>query len=47
LRLAISQLRMALESPDATAIEKARFEARMREFIEYLPEDERPRGGGD
>ena len=43
LRLAMSQLRMALESPDATAIERARFEARMHEFAEYLPEDERDR----
>jgi predicted Zn-dependent protease len=41
LRLAMSQLRMALESPAATAIERARFEARMHEFAEYLPEDER------
>jgi predicted Zn-dependent protease len=43
LRLAMSQLRLALESPDATAIERARFEARLREFAEYLPEDERER----
>jgi predicted Zn-dependent protease len=38
LRLAMSQLQLALESPDATAIERARFEARMKEFAEYLPE---------
>jgi predicted Zn-dependent protease len=43
LRLAIAQLRLALEAPEATAIERARFEARMREFIDYLPEEERPR----
>jgi predicted Zn-dependent protease len=43
LRLAMSQLQLALESPDATAIERARFEARMKEFAEYLPEDERDR----
>jgi predicted Zn-dependent protease len=43
LRLAMSQLQLALESPDATAIERARFEARLREFAEYLPDDERGR----
>lgn len=43
LRLAIAQLRLALEAPEATAIERARFEARMREFIDYLPEEDRPR----
>lgn len=43
LRLAISQLRLALEAPEATAIERARFQARMDEFIGYLPEEERSR----
>ena len=43
LRLAMAQLRLALESPDATPIQRARFEARLREFAEYLPEDERDR----
>jgi len=43
LRLAISQLRMALESPEVTAIERARFDARLREFVDYLPEEERAR----
>ena len=45
LRLAISQLRLALESPEVTAIERVRFQARIEEFIEYLPEEERPRAG--
>jgi predicted Zn-dependent protease len=40
LRLAMSQLRMALESPDVTSIQKIRFEARLEEFREYLPDDE-------
>jgi predicted Zn-dependent protease len=43
LRLAMSQLQLALESPNATAIERVRFEARMKEFAEYLPDDERDR----
>jgi predicted Zn-dependent protease len=42
LRLAIAQLQLALESPDATPVERARFEARMKEFVSYLPDDERP-----
>jgi predicted Zn-dependent protease len=43
LRLAMAQLQLALESPDATPIQRVRFEARLREFTEYLPEDERDR----
>lgn len=39
LRLAIDQLRLALESPGVNSIERARFVARMKEFEEYLPED--------
>ncbi len=41
LRLAIAQLQLALESPDATPVERVRFEARMKEIVEYLPDDER------
>jgi beta-barrel assembly-enhancing protease len=47
LRLAMSQLRMALESPDVTPIERVRFEARLEEFSEYLPEDEHRRSAND
>jgi predicted Zn-dependent protease len=47
LRLAMSQLQLALESPDATAIERTRFEARLREFAEYLPDDERGRSANN
>jgi predicted Zn-dependent protease len=43
LRLAIAQLRMALESPEVTSIERVRFEARIEEFTEYLPDDEERR----
>jgi predicted Zn-dependent protease len=43
LRLAIGQLRLALESPDVNSIERVRFEARIKEFTEYLPDDERRR----
>jgi predicted Zn-dependent protease len=47
LRLAMSQLQLALESPNATAIERVRFEARLREFAEYLPDDERGRNSNN
>ncbi len=38
LRLAINQLRMALEVPDVTEIERVRFLARMERFQEFLPD---------
>jgi predicted Zn-dependent protease len=41
LPLAINQIRMALESPDAHAVERARLRARLDELIEYLPEEQR------
>jgi predicted Zn-dependent protease len=41
LRLAISQLRLALELPNVTAIERARFSARIEQFQDYLPDEER------
>jgi predicted Zn-dependent protease len=47
LRLAIAQLRLALESPETNSIERARFEARIKEFTEYLPEDERRRSSSN
>jgi predicted Zn-dependent protease len=40
LRSAMSQLRMALESPGVTDIQRARFNARMSEFEEYQAESE-------
>lgn len=41
LPLAINQLRLALETPDAHAVERARLQARLDELVEYLPEEQR------
>jgi len=41
LRLAIEQLRLALESPGVNGVQRARFVARIEEFQEYLPDEER------
>ena len=41
LPLAINQLRMALESPGVHTVDRARFEARLAQLIEYLPEEQR------
>jgi predicted Zn-dependent protease len=41
LPLAIGQVRMALETPDAHAVDRARFRARLDQLIEYLPEEQR------
>ncbi len=41
LPLALNQLRMALESPDVHAVDRARFRAKLEQLIEYLPEEER------
>lgn len=41
LPLAIGQVRMALETPDAHAVDRARFRSRLDQLIEYLPEDQR------
>jgi predicted Zn-dependent protease len=49
LLLAISQVRMALEIPDVHTVDRARFQARLDQLIEYLPEElreELERGGG-
>jgi predicted Zn-dependent protease len=49
LPLAIGQLRMALESPDVHTVDRARFEARLEQLIDYLPEEQRDqvvRAGG-
>ncbi|MBN1240925.1 MAG: M48 family metallopeptidase [Gammaproteobacteria bacterium] len=41
LPLAINQLRSALETPDAHAVETARLQARLDELMEYVPEEQR------
>lgn len=46
LRLAMTQLRMALESPDLQSVDRARFKARLKELAGYLPKTERGRHGG-
>jgi predicted Zn-dependent protease len=46
LPLAIGQLRLALESPDVNSIDRARFEARLDQLIEYLPEEQRDQVAG-
>ncbi len=43
LPLAVTQLRMALEVPDLHAVDRARYEARLEEVREYMPENERRR----
>jgi beta-barrel assembly-enhancing protease len=44
LPLAISQLRLALELPDAHAVQRARLNARLDEIMEFLPEEQRGEG---
>jgi predicted Zn-dependent protease len=41
LPLAIEQVRMALETPDANEVDRARFRSRFDQLIEYLPDDQR------
>jgi predicted Zn-dependent protease len=43
LRLAISQVRMALETPDVHTVDRSRFEARLKQLIDYLPDEARER----
>lgn len=43
LQLAISQVRMALETPDVHTVDRSRFDARLKQLIEYLPDNERDR----
>lgn len=43
LPLAANQLRMALEVPDIHSVERARFEARLEQITEAMPEDDRRR----
>jgi hypothetical protein len=40
---AIGQLRLALESPNVNRVDRARFQARLDELIDYLPEEDRAR----
>ena len=41
LPLAIGQVRMALETPNANAVDRARFRSRLDQLIEYLPDEQR------
>jgi predicted Zn-dependent protease len=41
LPLAIGQVRMALETPNANDVDRARFRSRLDQLIEYLPEEQR------
>jgi predicted Zn-dependent protease len=41
LPLAISQVRLALETPGVHTVERERFKARLQELIEYLPPEQR------
>jgi beta-barrel assembly-enhancing protease len=41
LPLAIGQTRMALETPNANEVDRARFRSRLDQLIEYLPEEQR------
>ncbi len=41
LPLAIGQVRMALETPDANEVDRARFRSRLDQLIEYLPDEQR------
>jgi predicted Zn-dependent protease len=43
LPLAIAQVRLALESPNVHTVDRARFEARLEQLIEYLPDEQRER----
>jgi predicted Zn-dependent protease len=41
LPLAIDQVRLALETPDANDVDRARFRSRLDQLIEYLPDEQR------
>jgi predicted Zn-dependent protease len=43
LPLAIGQVRLALETPEVHTVDRQRFDARLRQLIDYLPDDERDR----
>jgi predicted Zn-dependent protease len=44
LPLAIGQVRMALETPNANDVDRARFRSRLDQLIEYLPPEQRHLG---
>jgi predicted Zn-dependent protease len=46
LPLAIGQVRLALETPDANNVDRARFRSRLDQLIEYLPEEQRDLANG-
>jgi hypothetical protein len=41
LPLAIGQVRLALEMPNVNSVDRARYQARMNELLEYLPPEQR------
>jgi beta-barrel assembly-enhancing protease len=41
--LAIGQVRMALETPGVHTVDRQRFEARLKQLMDYLPDEERER----
>ena len=41
LPLAISQVRLALETPNSNDVDRARFRARLDQLIEYLPDEQK------
>jgi predicted Zn-dependent protease len=41
LPLAIGQVRLALETPNANDVDRSRFRARLDQLIEYLPDEQR------
>jgi len=41
LPLSIGQVRMALETPNANEVDRARFRSRLEQLIEYLPDEQR------
>jgi predicted Zn-dependent protease len=43
LRLSINQVRMALETPGVHTVDRARFEARLKQLMDYLPDNPRDR----
>jgi beta-barrel assembly-enhancing protease len=46
LPLAIGQVRMALETPNANDVDRARFRSRLDQLIEYLPDEQRHLANG-
>jgi predicted Zn-dependent protease len=47
LPLAISQVRLALETPGVNSVDRSRFRARLDQLISYLPEEHRERALAD